>query len=46
MKIIAALIASLFLIAACNEDKEAEAHGISLEDSGTGGVLIECTRSF
>ena len=46
MKIILALVASLFLIAACNEDKEAEAHGISMEDIGTGGVLIECTRSF
>ena len=32
MKIIVALVASLFLIAACNEDKEAEAQEISIED--------------
>ena len=46
MKIIVALVASLFLIAACSEDKEAEAHGISIVDRDIGGVLIECTRSF
>ena len=32
MKIIAALVASLFLIAACNEDKEAQADDITVED--------------
>ena len=32
MKIIAALVASLFLIAACNEDKEAEAGDVTIED--------------
>ena len=32
MKIIVALVASLFLIVACSEDKEAEAQEISIED--------------
>ena len=32
MKIIVTLIASLFLIVACSEDKEAEAQEISIED--------------
>ena len=32
MKIILALVASLFLIAACNEDKEAVAQEVTIED--------------
>ena len=32
MKIIVALVASLFLIVACNEDKEAQADDVTVED--------------
>ena len=43
MKMIIALVASLLLIAACSEDKEAQA---SVEYSNTAGIFLEYTRKF
>jgi len=43
MKMIIALVASLFLIVSCSEDKEAQA---SVEYSNTAGIFLEYTRKF